>query len=156
MIYGVQFAAPTSNTATINTLTDYGLMLCDDLSIETPAPRLKYVEVPELDGALDLTESLTGSVTYSQRKITFTLFAAHDKTANTRTPATEAHFETARQQFTAAVNGKKMKMWLPDDSSHWFLGRVYVGEKSGYNNGKIQVTMIADPYRYGANNTKVM
>lgn len=156
MIYGVTFDTPDGTSGGWNTLTTYGLMLCDDLTIETPSPRLKYVEVPELDGALDLTESLTGSVTFAQRQITFTLFAAHDVIAEKTTPATEEHFETVRQQFAAAVNGKRMKLWLPDDSVHYFIGRVTVGEKSGYNSGKIPVTMLADPYRYGANNTKVM
>ena len=156
MIYGVSFALPSESAASINSLSDYGLMLCDDLVIESPTPRFKFVEVPELSGALDLTDALTGEVTYSQQQITFTLFAAHDVIAEKETPATEEHFEMLRQQFADAVNGRRLKMWLPDDPAHYFIGRVSIGAKSGYNSGKIPVAMTADPHRRGANGERVM
>lgn len=144
MMYGVTIGTKDS-------LTEWGLVLLSDLSIEAPAPRFKFVTVPELDGALDLTESLTGSVSYNQRKISFTLFSAHDVVAGTNSPATEEHFRTVLASLMAYANGKRLKLVLPDDPAHYFMGRFSFGVKGGYNSGRVAVTVTVDPYRYAEN-----
>ena len=148
MIYGVTIGGK-------NTLTEWGLMLCDDLKIGEASPRYKFVSVPEMSGALDMTESLTGKVTYEQRKISYTLFAAHDIIAGTRTPATEEHFQTVLSRFTTFAHGKRLAMYLPDDPNYYFMGRISIGGKSGYNSGRVKVDVIADPYRYKSAETSV-
>lgn len=130
-----------------DTLEEWGLMLCNDLSIGAAVPRYRFIEIPEMSGALDLTEALTGSVPYDQRTITFTLFAVHDVIAGTRTPATEEHFQTVLARFSGFANGKRLHVYLPDNPDHYFVGRVSVGGKSGYNSGRVKVEMLADPYR---------
>ena len=133
----------------IDTLTVYGLILCSDLKIGTPEPRTKYITVPEADGDLDLTGALTdGEVRYGMREISFSLFAAKDVIAATNSPATESHFAAVRSQLMGFLHGKRRQIWLPDDPDHYFIGRFKVGEKSGYNSGRIAVTMKADPWRY--------
>ena len=148
MIYGVTIGGK-------NTLTEWGLMLCDDLSIGAASPRYKFVSVPEMSGALDMTESLTGQVTYDQRKISYTLYAAHDIIAGTRTPATEEHFQTVLSRFNTFANGKRLAVYLPDDPNHYFMGRVSISGKSGFNSGRVKVEVIADPYRYKSSETSV-
>lgn len=130
-----------------DTLEEWGLMLCNDLSIGAAVPRYRFIEIPEMSGALDLTEALTGSVPYDQRTITFTLFAVHDVIASTRTPATEEHFQTVLARFSGFANGKRLHVYLPDNPDHYFVGRVSVGGKSGYNSGRVKVEVLADPYR---------
>ena len=148
MIYGVTIGG-------VDTLSEWGLMLCDDLKIGEASPRFKFVSVPEMSGALDMTESLTGKVTYDQRKISYTLFAAHDIIAGTMTPATEEHFQTVLARFNTFAHGKRLAMYLPDDPNHYFMGRISIGGKSGYNSGRVKVEMIADPYRYKSAETSV-
>lgn len=148
MIYGVNIGGK-------DTLEEWGLMLCDDLTIGAAAPRFRFVTVPEMSGALDLTDALTGRVTYEQRKISFTLFAVHDVIAGTRHPATEAHLRQVLADFYAFANGKRLSVYLPDDTDHYFVGRVSIGEKSGYNSGRVKVEITADPYRYKATPTSV-
>ena len=148
MIYGVTIDGT-------NTLTEWGLMLCDDLSIGAASPRFKFVTVPEMSGALDMTEALTGRVTYDQREISFTLFAVHDVIAGTSSPATEEHFQTVLARFNEAVHGKRLALYLPDDSEHCFIGRISVEGKNGYNSGRVKVTVMADPYRLRSTQTIV-
>ena len=130
-----------------DTLEEWGLMLCNDLSIGAAVPRYRFIEIPEMSGALDLTEALTGSVPYDQRTITFTLFAVHDVIAGTRSPASEEHFQTVLARFSGFANGKRLHLYLPDNPDHYFVGRVSVGGKSGYNSGRVKVEVLADPYR---------
>lgn len=139
-----------------NTLTEWGLMLCDDLEIGAASPRYKFVTVPEMSGALDMTEALTGRVSYDQRKISFTLFAVHDVVANTNSPATEAHFRTVLASLNEYAHGKRLAVYLPDDPDHYFMGRVSVGGKSGYNSGRVKVEVTADPYRYKSSETSLV
>ena len=46
--------------------SDWGLYLTS-LTIDAPKPKEIYVEIPNGDGALDLTEALTGEVHYESR-----------------------------------------------------------------------------------------
>lgn len=132
-----------------DTLAEYGLALLAELKIGTPEPRMSYVTIPEADGDLDLTGALTGGlVRYGMREISFTLYPVHDIIAGTKSPATEQHAAMIRQKLAQFVHGQKHKLWLPDDGGHYFLGRMQVGEKGGYNNAEIPVTMTAEPWRY--------
>lgn len=139
-----------------NTLTEYGLALLADLKIGMPAPRTKYVDVPEADGDLDLTGSLTGGVVrYGMRQISFNLFPVYDIIAGTGSPAPESHAAMVRQKLAEKVHGQRVRLWLPDDADHYFVGRMEVGEKGGYNKTTIPVTMQAEPWRYKNTETEI-
>lgn len=139
-----------------NTLDDFGLVLLADVSIGSPEPRTKYIEVPEADGDLDFTGVLTGGVVrYGMRTVSFQLFPVHDIIAGTKNPATEEHAAMVRQRLMELVHGQKVKLWLPDDTEHYFFGRMTVGDKGGYNQTTIPVTMTAEPWRYKNLETEV-
>lgn len=139
-----------------DTLKEYGLMLCADISVGMPEARTNYVVVPEADGELDLTGALTGgAVRYGMRTITLELFPVYDVIGNTRKPAPEEHVTIIRQALAAHVHGKTCKVWLPDDSNHYFRGRVIIGERGNYNSGKIPVQIVADPWRYRTEETEI-
>lgn len=121
-----------------DSLTEWGLMLLAGVKAEPPKARTKYVTVPEMDGALDLTEALTGRVSYNQRNVSFELFA----------PLEEVAFENVRSALSAYANGQRVKLWLPDDPDHYFYGRMSIGGRGGYHSGKISVSMVADPWKY--------
>ena len=140
MIYGI-------NIDGVDTYSEYGLILCADLKISKPEPKFKYVSVPEMNGALDLTESLTGNVTYGQREISFNLFAAYDVISGNPTPPDEENFTIILARFSEFIHGKKHKVWFPDDSSFYFEGRLKVGDKGSFRSGIIPVSMTAGAYK---------
>lgn len=140
MIYGI-------NIDGVDTYSEYGLILCADLKISKPEPKFKYVSVPEMNGALDLTESLTGSVTYGQREISFNLFAAYDVISGRPSPPDEENFTIILARFSEFIHGKKHKVWFPDDSSFYFEGRLKVGDKGSFRSGIIPVSMTAGAYK---------
>lgn len=132
-----------------NTLDEYGLVLLADLTISEPEPRTDYITVPESDGDLDFTGALTdGIVRYEMRDILFELFPVYDIIAGKRSPADEYHAALVRQKLAEQVHGKRVKLWLPDDPHHYFIGRMIIGDKGGYNNTMIPITMRAEPWRY--------
>ncbi|MBR4743541.1 MAG: hypothetical protein IK082_05035 [Oscillospiraceae bacterium] len=140
MTYGVIFddgMTEFNSSTKIDTKAKWGLILLSDLVVENPSPNINLVTVPGRSGAYDFSEVL-GSVTYNTRTISFTLFK----------PAPDLTFEATRDEFTSLYNGKRVKLYLPTDSTHYYEGRVTVGGVSGYNRGQIAVTMIADPVKY--------
>lgn len=140
MIYGVQIDD-------INTLTEWGLILLQDVSIGAAQVKTNYISVPEADGALDLTAALTGIPVYENREISFTLFAGRGP-GGKGGPANEWDFERIKAALSAYCSGQIRRLILPDDPNHCFIGRMQVGDKGGYNSGRVQVTMQADPWRY--------
>lgn len=60
MIYGVTLGGK-------HTYRDWGLLPKTRPTIAPPKVRTNYVDVPGLDGALDLSEALTGRVGYQTR-----------------------------------------------------------------------------------------
>lgn len=133
----------------VDTLSEYGLALLAELKIGTPEPRTSYVTIPEADGDLDLTGALTGGlVRYGMREISFSLYPVHDIIAGKKSPATEQHAALIRQKLAQFIHGQTRCLWLPDDGGHYFRGRMAVGEKGGFNNAEIPVTMTAEPWRY--------
>lgn len=136
----------------IDTLTTYGLALLADLTISTPEPRTTYVSVPEADGDLDLTGALTGGVVrYAMRQISFSLYPVRNIIAGTNEIPSEFYASKIREQLTAFIHGKERRLILPNDPEHYFIGRMAVGEKAGYNDLRIPVTMTAQPWRYNPN-----
>ena len=57
-----------------NTAYDWGLVLTGQ-DLTPPAPKTNYVQLDGMSGSLDLTEALTGEVTYSDRTLTMTYTA---------------------------------------------------------------------------------
>ena len=128
----------------IDTLSEWGLCLCSDLSIGAPELKSKWVDVPAADGALDFSQALTGGPVYKNREITFRLVQA-DRSAGA--------FSDVLAALMAHCHGKSMNLWLPDDEEHYFTGLFEVDAVSGYNKPVIKIKVTAFPYRYKNNIT---
>lgn len=121
----------------MDTKEEWGLILLDDLTVEAPAPNLNMVTVPGVSGAYDFTEIL-GAVTYQNRNISFTLFRR----------ANDFVMREIRDELADLFHGKRVELVLPDDDEHHYSGRMSIGGITGYNTGRIAVTMVADPVVY--------
>ncbi len=136
MLYGVTIDG-------IDTLRDFGLILCADLKISRPKLKENRVDIPGGDGSLNMSYSPQGYPVYKDRTISFSLFKAMG--------------EAERSQLVSLLNnkwqGREVKIVLPDDEDHYWKGTIEFGDINGYNSGKIPVSMTAYPYKLRARKT---
>jgi hypothetical protein len=127
-----------------NTWYDWGLILTEK-TITPPEPNTNYVTIDGMNGSLDLSEALTGEVTYKDRKITAKFWT--DK--GTRTDR-----ERLLSTIIAAVHGKKIRLIEPDDMDHYFYGRVVITAQ--FNNlayATFTLEATCEPWRYALEDT---
>ena len=122
-----------------NTFYDWRLYLTDK-SIDEPTPNTKYIDIDGMNGSLDLSEALTGEVTYQDRTISATFFTDNGN-----------YKERGRllRSIIASLHGRKIKIIEPDDPSHYFLGRVKI--KSHENTipyAQFSIEATCEPWRY--------
>lgn len=134
MLYGVDIRGEHEE---VNTLSDYGLCILDDLTIGEAKLKENYVDIPGANGSLDLSYAPQGYPVYEDREISFTLFKGVDDVA----------LETIRAELANSFHGQYVDLMLPNDASHSWEGTIQFGGISGYNSGKIPVTFRAQPYK---------
>lgn len=123
-----------------------GWTLCA-YALDPPAWRENLVEVPGMDGALDLSPYPSGEVAYSPRTLSITL---------ERSDGTRASREAAIDAMVNALDGKSLKITLPDGVDHYVWGRVRVARQySNLAHAQVIVSATCDPYRYKAAPTTV-
>lgn len=122
-----------------NTWYDWRLYLTSK-DIPDPEPNTNYVKLDGMSGTLDLSESLTGEITYADRTITATFWTDEGSRQDR---------ERLLRTITTALHGKKIKIVEPDDPDHYFYGRVKIKSKKNilpYAEFTIEAT--CDPWRY--------
>lgn len=125
-----------------NTWYDWGLILTSK-DVTPPEPKTNYIELDGMSGSLDLSETLTGEVTYKDRTIS-ARFWTNEGTREERAKLI--------RDITTALHGRKITVIEPDDLTHYFLGRVRV--KSVNNSivfAEIALEITCEPYRYAVN-----
>jgi len=124
---------------TYNTWRDWYLIPSSRPSVAHPTIVTKYVEIPGADGALDLTDYLTGKPVYGQRQGAFSFYVDNDR----------EHWESIRMKIVSALHGKRMKMRLMDDPNYYYNGRFTVGNyESGADHSGITISYQLEPYKY--------
>lgn len=129
---------------TFNTWYDWRCTL-ESKAVSEPAPKTNYVDIGGTHGTLDLTEALTGEVSYGDRTISATLLCSE---------GTRQDRERLLRQITQALHGKKVKIIEPDDPDHYFLGRVAISEvvkHAAYM--QIVLEAVCEPWRYALEET---
>ena len=122
----------------VDTLTQYGLLLCADLKIGAPKTKTNRVDIPGGDGSLNMSYSPQGCAVFQDREISFTLFKKVDEAARSNLVTTLRNL----------YHGQTVELILPNDLTHYWRGMLEIGDVSGYGLGQIPVTMIAEPYKY--------
>ena len=123
----------------VNTWYNWNLILTAK-DVTPPEPKTNYVDIDGMSGSLDLSESLTGEITYKDRTVSASFWTD-----------TGTHKDRDRlfREITTALHGKKIKIIEPDDLDHYFYGRVKV--KSFKNNrsyAEITLEATCEPWRY--------
>lgn len=122
-----------------NTWDRYHLVPSSRPVINPPEVRTMYVDVPGVDGVLDLTTSLTNSVLYKNREGSLDFVVAND-------------YEDWTRIYHKLMNDLHGKLWLIqlcDDPGFYYRGRISVNEwKSERNWSKVTLDYHLDPYKY--------
>ena len=128
-----------------NTWADWRLTLTAK-DVTAPEPKTNYVQLDGMSGSLDLTEALTGGVTYNDRTVTASFWTS-EGTAQERV--------TLLRNITAALHGKKVKIIEPDDPTHFFVGRaVLKSQVRDQVHTEFTVEATCEPWRYAVNETE--
>ncbi|MCM1304565.1 MAG: hypothetical protein NC305_13285 [Lachnospiraceae bacterium] len=107
--------------------------------IGTPAAKVKEIEVPGMDGMLDITESL-GEVKYNTRQISFKFTTTNGDRIS---------------DLINSLHGQRKKIILDRDEAFYYRGRLEVADPI-VNGNLISVEMVAqcEPYKYKARITR--
>lgn len=118
---------------------DWGLIPRSRPVISPPEAKTIYVDIPESDGMLDLTEMLTGEVKYKNRNMTFEFNVMNERSDWTSIYSTILNY----------LHGQRLRIVLDEDPNHFYMGRVKVDEwKSDKKTSVIQLSADVDPYKY--------
>lgn len=131
-MYGVTFGDKHSHR-------DWGLITKSRPVISSPNPKTNYIDIPEADGKLDLTESLSGEVRFENRKITceFIVIEARKR------------WTTIYSDILNYLHGQKVKVILDEDPNHYYLGRLTIDSwKSDKKTSTLTITGDVEPYKY--------
>jgi hypothetical protein len=127
-----------------NTWYDWRLIVTAK-TIPDAEPKTNYINLDGMSGSLDLSEALTGDITYNDRTISATFWTDNGNRKDR---------EVLLRNITASLHGKKIKIIEPDDPTHYFYGRIKI--KSKTNNlaySTLTIEAVCEPWRYALNET---
>ncbi len=127
-----------------HTYNDWGLKL---LSAYIPMPDVQEntIDVPGMDGSLDLTEAL-GRILYSDRDGIELVFDLLD--------GSYANWFTTVEKITGLIHGKKVKMVLDSEPNRYYNIRLHIDtEKSNAIMSQIILSGKAEPFKYDVTST---
>lgn len=122
-----------------HTWRDWRAIIQNSDIVGSPEPNTNYLEVPGGNGHIDLTETLTGDVTYSTRQLKF----------NLALKTSPAAWPDAISRIFNKLHGKAVQVILDEEPTHYFYGRVNIdGVSRSQISGQLTIMVECDPYRY--------
>ena len=121
-----------------NTWDDWHLIPSSRPSVTLPEPNANMVDIPFRDGGLDISEAVTGYMTYKDRSGSWEFYIANDY----------HYWVTLKQTITNYLHGRKMYVVLEDDPEYYYEGRLKVDDfKSQKVNSTITIGYVLKPYK---------
>ena len=128
----------------INTWYNWRLVLTSK-DVTPPEPKTNYVDIDGMSGTLDLSESLTGEITYKDRTVSASFWTSE---------GSHKDREKLLRDIVSALHGKKIKIIEPDDPDHYFYGRVKIkSRKNILPYAEFSIECTCDPWRYALNDS---
>ena len=113
--------------------------------INPPSVKSRTVDIPGGNGQLDLTESLTGYPTYSNRTGSIEFIVVND--LNWQNPNHDEWYKLYTNVMSY-LHGQKLTMILEDDPEYYYDGRFSVNSwKTDKNNSKITIDYNVAPFK---------
>jgi len=123
-----------------NTFDDWGLMLAR-VSISDPEAQVITTDIPGRNGPLDLSEVLTGYMTYKNRKIEleFDASSSYDE------------WPALRSKISNYLHGRNRMIVFDNDPDYYYYGRFSVDHRlTDEATATVVITGSVDPYKYEA------
>lgn len=136
MIYGVTFK---KGDRALHTYDDWGLLQVGPASMSPPEVQTRFITIPGMDGVLDATEALDGTVRFNARQFI----------ANYKCIADRESWQSIYSQILKHIHGKALTVVMDDDPRFYIKGRFAV-EQPEFNKAywNVRVTGMVDPYKY--------
>lgn len=118
---------------------DWNLIL-NSQSYTPPEPKHNYISVDGRNGDIDLSEALTGEITYENGKGTYKFIA---------TSGNYIDRNNLLNNILKVLHGQKMSIISDDDVDHYIIGRCDVSNVKNTNAYmEFTVNTICDPWKY--------
>ena len=127
-----------------HTYRDFGLLPLEVNMPDPPGVQTNFIDVPGMDGTLDATESLDGTVHYEDRPYSQKYLDMAGR------PGMHKRYSNLQN----ILHGKQIKMVLDDDPEWYYIGRFEMGDpspKDYYNTVNIKAKL--RPFKYAINST---
>ena len=124
-----------------NTFSDWHLVPASRPVIAMPAIRTNYIDVPGMNGVLDLTEALTKYPTYENREGTLDFHVLND----------HENWKDIYHKIAKYLHGQRRTLKLEDDPDFYYEGRFSIERWESNNNGTwsdVSINYYLDPYKY--------
>lgn len=108
------------------------------LVIGDAEPKEYYIDIPNGDGALDLSEALTGEIHYSNRSLE----------AEFTIKPPESSWIPLLQHIRAYLNGKQRLIRATNEPGYYLIGRLKTSFNRDGTLGKLTVTATCKPWKY--------
>lgn len=120
----------------VGTYDDWGLRLVS-LHIGSANPKLHYIDIPAGDGAIDLTEALTGEPKYEDRPLEAILRVNIDE------------YVEKLEIINSSLHGKKIAIKTFENPDYYLIGRCTVEfQRLNHIRGNIIVSARCEPWKY--------
>lgn len=111
--------------------------------ISLPTPKTSMINIKGADGSLDLSEVLTGDISYNNRKIKLT-FEMMDDT----------DYYDLISNISNYLHGRIVTVNLTKDEDYYYIGRASINEwECVKRKGTIVITIECEPYKYAVTET---
>lgn len=121
-----------------HTWKDWHLKWCN-IVISSAEPKTNYIDVPGMDGQLDLSEALTGDIQYKNRSLTLKF----------ETNGDFIKWSIISSEIMNFLHGRKAKITLDTDLGFYYIGRLTLAStKEDYFYGELTLTGDVEPYKY--------
>lgn len=131
-----------------NTWDDWHLVPASRPTFSMPPLQERYVDIPGLNGPVDLTEAITGYPVYGNRTGSFEFIVMNDWYDSDGT-LTRGKWQERYSEIANYLHGRSMKAWLEDDPEYYYEGRFKLAEwRSEKDYSRISIEYNVGPYKW--------
>lgn len=128
------------NNNSYHSFNDFGLAIGNNNCIGAPEVETHYIDIPGMNGFLDLTETIAGHVVYTSREIKIDFGGQY----------TRADWDARISTFRNLFHGKIVKVIFDNDPNYYYTGRAFVEDFDRFRElGTFSfVIPKAEPFKY--------
>ena len=140
-----------NNNILRDTWIDWRLIPDERPSFSAPKQKTDYIDVPGMNGSIDMSETLTGFPLYNNREGSFSFYVDVDSFDSGVT------WSDVKNDISNFLFGLKRRVYLRDEMDYYYISRFTADWKSN-NDGRgstVTLNYTAQPYKFEASETTV-